>query len=269
MSQQTFEQFSQQLSRVDEAVGKIRAKIVQLNEVGKRVAESVGETEINDLQGRLDRLVIETNALGAEASNSLKELQAEIMKMPPDADQAMRKNLHASQTKKFLDVLKDYQMAQRNNRDNCRNRFARQYRIVNPNATDEDINQKLQEGGGALFTEQSLDSSNLRTKQALAQAEKRARDVERINKNILQINQLFQDMERLVKQQGETIDRIYVNTYTTQVQVEKGTGELVESVKIAQDTLKKRRLIFGILASIVIIVIIALIIYFTSLSKKN
>lgn len=89
-----------------------------------------------------------------------------------------------------------------------------------------------------MFTEQSLDSSNLRTKQALAQAEKRARDVERINKNILQINQLFQDMERLVKQQGETIDRIYVNTYTTQVQVEKGTGELVESVKIAQDTLK-------------------------------
>lgn len=65
-------------------------------------------------------------------------------------------------------------------------------------------------------------------------AEDRHRDVERIGKSILEVNQLFMELQRLVDQQGETLDRIEANVNNVAVNVETGTKELTSAIDSAK-----------------------------------
>jgi len=268
-SKGSFDFVQNEISAVDQLTGQVQEKIKQLKALEGELVRVLSEVDMNSIQSKMEKATEETNGITAEINNRLKRLQQQIAQMPPNADQAMGKNLLAAQSRKFLNTLTKYQEVQRQNRDACRDRFARQYRIVNPSATDEAITQKLQEGAsGGVFSAQALDSS--KAKQALKGAEDRAKDIQRISDHILQINQLFRDVEAMVNQQGQLIDRIEVNTYQAQVGMEKSGAHLESAVTSATAARKKRWIMFGIITTLVVVAIIVIaVVVSNNLPKKS
>lgn len=110
---------------------------------------------MKDLQASFEAITNDTNSAVSDVNNRLKNLQKKILQHPPDSEQAMWKNQHAAYSKKFLNALTEYQNVQRQNRNNFEQRFTRQYHIVNPYATEEEIQKKIREGvQGNIFAGQ-------------------------------------------------------------------------------------------------------------------
>jgi len=235
-------------------ISQVQEKTNQLKLLEGEIIRVLSDKDMNSVQVKMEAITTDTNALTAKINILLKQLGQQLASMPNTAEQAMGKNLFASQSRKFLNALTKYQEVQRRNRDACRDRFARHYRNVNPSATDEEITQKLQEGLGNLFSSQAFESS--RAKQALQSADERAKDIQRINQHILEINQLFLDVEAMVNQQGQLIDKIAIDTYQAQVHVEKSGGQLKFAVDSAASARKKRWIMCGIITAVVVIAVI-------------
>jgi len=259
----TFQTFQRETEEVEANMNLVRQRVEELDNLQKRALNAISEAETGELERQLERLTSDTNALNNDISNQLKRMQQDISRLPQDAETQMRRNLHGAQTRKFMALLTEYQNAQKRNRDACRDRFVRQYRIVNPNATEDEVQQKLEESTSQpLFSNQLLDSTrNQRARMALQQAEDRHRDVERIGRSILEVNQLFLDLQRMVDQQGEVLDRIEDNVNAATVHVETANQDLGKAVDSARAARRKRWCIFIIIIIVLIVAVVIILVY--------
>jgi len=256
-SKPSFDSVQNEISAIDNLIAQVQEKIKHLKTLEGDLARVLSESDMNVVQAKMEKTTAEANVITLEVNQRLKRLQQQVAQMPPNADQAMGKNLLSAQSRKFLNTLTAYQQVQRQNRDACRDRFARQYRIVNPGATDEEVTQKLQEGAsGGVFSSQAMDSS--RAKLALEGAQQRAQDIQRIAQHIEQINQLFADVAAMVNQQGQLIDKIEFNTYQAQGNMEKADVHLASAVNGAAAARRKRWIVFAIITVVILILIIVL-----------
>jgi syntaxin 1B/2/3 len=73
-------------------------------------------------------------------------------------------------------------------------------------------------------------------KAVLTEVQTRHDDIKRIQKTILELAQLFEDMQMMVEQQGETIDQIEDNAETTQADIEKGDQHINRAIVLARST---------------------------------
>jgi t-SNARE complex subunit (syntaxin) len=68
------------------------------------------------------------------------------------------------------------------------------------------------------------------SKQMLSDVQDRANDIERLEKNIRELHQMFLDMAELVSEQGQTIDNIEFNVNQTRDYVAETRKELPKAV---------------------------------------
>ena len=61
----------------------------------------------------------------------------------------IRENLVSTLTRKFVDVMKEYQNAQQKFKTDIKKKVKRQVQIVKPDATTEEIDTVLKSGGGS------------------------------------------------------------------------------------------------------------------------
>jgi syntaxin 1B/2/3 len=258
----TMDTFQREVDEIERNMAQVRVNIDELDKLQKRALNTISDSEASTLERQLERITAETNELNNHVSEQLKSMQAVLRQLPSDAETAMRRNLHSALTRKFMGTLTEYQNSQKRNRDACRDRFIRQYRIVNPNATQDEIESKLQgTGGQQLFSNQLLESTrSQRAKLALHEVEERHKEVERIGQSSVQVNQLFVDLQRMVDQQGETLDRIEDNVNSAAVQLEQGTTHLEKAVDSARASRRKRWCLFFLIMIILIVVIVVVLI---------
>lgn len=68
------------------------------------------------------------------------------------------------------------------------------------------------------------------------EVEKRHYDIKHIEQTIIELHQLFMDMQMMVEQQGDTLQRVEVNAETTAVQLEEGNKHLNRAILLAKST---------------------------------
>jgi hypothetical protein len=91
-----------------------------------------------------------------------------------------------------------------------REKVERQYRIVNPRATRDEIDEMFDSGNQQqeIFTQQILQGSHAAAKNALADIQERHNDIMKLETSIAELHQLFVDMSVLVESQGELLDQV-------------------------------------------------------------
>ena len=101
----------------------------------------------------IEELTRDTNAMGAQVRNQLRELDAELGAMlakDAEAEQQsaykIKRNMHATLTKKFLAQMQDYSDAQTSYKRRVEETARRQFRIVKPDATPEEVEKVLADG---------------------------------------------------------------------------------------------------------------------------
>ncbi|CAG2185701.1 syntaxin-like isoform X2 [Mytilus edulis] len=200
----------------------------------------------NKVRGKLK--VIEQNIEQEEHSNK------------SSADLRIRKTQHATLSRKFVEVMNDYNSCQIDYRERCKGRIIRQLEITGRTTTDEQLEDMLESGNPKIFT-QDIIMETQQAKQTLADIEARHNDIIKLENSIRELHDMFMDMAMLVEQQGEMIDRIEYNVEQAVDYIETAKMDTKKAVKYQSKA--RRKLIMIIVCVIVLLAIIALILGIT------
>lgn len=166
----------------------------------------------------------------------------------------MRKSMHVTLTKKFMELAQDYQSLQERYKTAYKERVERQYKIgvswregrpliraVNPQASREEMERVLEGDTSQIFANQLLSPSQLAARSALEDIQERHRDIQRLEQSIGELYQLFVDMSVLVSVQGELLNQIEFSVQQAAEHVEGGIGELNKAKDYQKSARKVRR----------------------------
>jgi t-SNARE complex subunit (syntaxin) len=218
----------------------------------------------------LDDLMMETTGLGQEVRGILKRLetsQKEYVEsqggVANSAEARIRSNLQSTLSRKFMDAMSEYNDCQQKYKGKYQEKVERQYKIVNPNATPEQLEAVRSGEGKSIFSDEILTGSAAQAKQALGELQDRHKDIIKLENSIRELHQLFMDMAVMVEQQGELLDQIEHQVAEGCEYVKKGTEELVKARTYQQSAYKKKLYIAGCCAIAITILIVWLVTQFS------
>ncbi|KNC81860.1 hypothetical protein SARC_05834, partial [Sphaeroforma arctica JP610] len=169
-------------------------------------------------------------------------------------NERVQKQQYASLSKKFLAVMTNYNTTQTISKEKYRDQAKRQYLIVNPNATDEQIEEVLEslQSGGQVFARQTLSSEHIEAQVALEEIQSRHKDLMILEKSILELHALFVDLSFLIEQQGEQVDNVEYAVGQGKDHVEVAVVELEEAVVYKKKANKKMVFFYILMVAIII-----------------
>ncbi|RMD43876.1 hypothetical protein DV735_g1209, partial [Chaetothyriales sp. CBS 134920] len=147
--------------------------------------------------------------------------------------------------------------------------LARQWRTVNPDATDAEIREAIQDSGNQQVFTQALLNSDRRGQAQRVADEVRIRNAEirKIEETMVGLNRLFQDLEAAVIQQEPAVTQIEQRGEEVTDHVAKANTELDGAVKKARAARRKKWWCLGIGVLILIIIAVVVAVLVTVLKK--
>lgn len=232
--------------------------IERIESLHKRsLAESNVENE-SAIQRQIDTLHTETRGLA-------ETLRARIKKLESTSQRDPTKHVQTQNLKRqFMSMIQKFQASEAAFQQRYQEVLKRQYRIVDPNATDEQVQAAIEdEQGGQVFS-QALMQSNRRgeARAALSEVQSRHREIQKIEQTLTELAQLFQDMEVMVAEQDVQVTNIEQNTYSAENDIEKGLDNQYGAIKKARAWRKKKWCCFILIAVVVLFCILFFAIYF-------
>ncbi|MBN3309576.1 STX1B protein, partial [Amia calva] len=170
------------------------------------------------------------------------------------ADLRIRKTQHSTLSRKFVEVMTEYNTTQSKYRDRCKDRIQRQLEITGRTTTNEELEDMLESGKLAIFTDDIKMDSQM-TKQALNEIETRHNEIIKLENSIRELHDMFVDMAMLVESQGEMIDRIEYNVEHSVDYVERAVSDTKKAVKYQSKARRKKIMI--IICCVVLGVVLA------------
>ncbi|XP_075761093.1 syntaxin-1A isoform X3 [Pelodiscus sinensis] len=170
------------------------------------------------------------------------------------ADLRIRKTQHSTLSRKFVEVMSEYNATQSDYRERCKGRIQRQLEITGRTTTSEELEDMLESGNPAIFSSGIIMDSSI-TKQALNEIETRHSEIIKLENSIRELHDMFMDMAMLVESQGEMIDRIEYNVEHSVDYVERAVSDTKKAVKYQSKARRKKIMI--IICCVVLGIVIA------------
>ncbi|KAJ3077109.1 Exocyst complex component 7 [Podochytrium sp. JEL0797] len=251
--------FFSEIETVREDIGTVKETISQIQGAHENALNVISEAQSAETTKELERLMDRANGLSSSIRNRLKAMEAANKKFAKQGgrtgDARIRVTQHGAIAKKFLDVMMEYKDIQKKYQDKYKQRMQRQYLIVKPTANEAEIEKMINDDKGPVFAQSIVhQGQKAEAKRALAEIQDRHADVQRIEKSIIELQQLFIDMSVLVAAQGEMINQIEIHVDDAIDQTEQGTAALHKAVKLQKKTRKKMCIIIGLLIAVALII---------------
>lgn len=260
----------------------VKQNIVIIKNATKRVADinqqvvlaTTSERE-HDVSGELQPILIETNKKAAQAKAFLQALRDETEKLKTDATSKqseirIRDNLVNTLTRKFVEVMKEYQNIQTKYKDDAKKKVRRQVQIVKPDATQEEIDSVIKSGSGSdeLFRQAILkgDAADAITNAYKNVADK-YQDILTLEASMAELHQMFLDFALLTEQQGELLDHIAYQVQQAADYVDDGNVNLVGAIEL-QKSIRRKQCCIIVTIFVIIGIIIAVVIATQSAKGK-
>ncbi|KAN0076988.1 t-SNARE [Tylopilus felleus] len=265
--------FYAETTSIQEFIAQFDANITAIADLHARSLNAFSEQDSLANHTRLAELTESTRAL----SNTLsKRIQA--LKIQPGGasaqDAEIRKNRITLLHGKFVETLQRYQNVEQQYRQRYRDRVERQFKIVKPDATTDEVAAVVNDTQGTsygIFLEAISSSTRYgESRQAYREAQERHQDIQRIEVTLAELAQLFNDMAILISQQDEQIASIETKAIGGEEDIRKGLGEVDMAVVHARSARRKR----WICLFITVIVILAAVgigvgVYFSQHPPKS
>ncbi|KAH6582910.1 hypothetical protein BASA50_006567 [Batrachochytrium salamandrivorans] len=262
------QEFFEELALVKDNIALVRSSIDEIKSIHDKALNNViSEQQNAQIAKELDATMDKTNRVSGEIRNKLKDIDAENKsqqkKDPSSNDVKIRISQHGVLTRNFLEVMMEYKKTQETYQDKYKDRMHRQCLVVKPNATNQEIEQMMDGEKSQMFAKQIVNTGQRQeARKALEDIQSKHKDVVKIEKSILELQQLFIDMAVLVASQGEIIDQIAVHIDNAANDTEQGTQSLAQATKLQKKSRKKMCIII-----IFIVVGVVLVVAIPSLLK--
>ncbi|KAI9494440.1 t-SNARE, partial [Zychaea mexicana] len=204
---------------------------------------SFNEQQSRQISRDLAQIKRQTQKQNFDLKDRIKALEASNAQLGNDSDaQIRRSQVTAALRKRFLETIQRYQDVERTYEQKYRQRVERQIRIVKPDATQEEVDRFIDSDDSPQVFAQSLMHAT-RTNQAravLSEVQTRHDDIKHIEKTIVELHQLFIDMQMLVEQQGETLTAAEQNADQTVGHLQQGNSMIAKAILSAKATRHKK-----------------------------
>jgi len=139
----------------------------------------------------------------------------------------------------------------------------RQYLIVNPNATEAELREVSEAGGDVQIFQQALMSADRRgqAQSTLANVRQRHDAIQQIERTMMELAEMFQDLDRMVIEQEPMIQHAEKQADDTRVHMESANVELGGAVDKARSARRKKWMCLGICLAILIVIIIVVLVW--------
>ncbi|OHE99067.1 SNARE domain-containing protein [Colletotrichum orchidophilum] len=248
LSQQEF------LQRVQYLRSEIQGLTSDVEGIAQLHQRSLGSPD-GSASYQLEQAVSATQLRNTAVKDGIKALERDLAKTQ-DVSRATKTAQLNSLKNTFKSELEKYQQIERDYQKRYRDQIARQYRIVNPEATEDEVEQATQLDWGDEGVFQTALKSN-RTGQAnsiLGNVRARHNELQRIEQTIIELAQLFQEMATLVEQQEPVVEAAEQNAQQTVENIQKGN----EEVKVANQHARRRRKLKWWCFLVVVLIILAI-----------
>ena len=139
------------------------------------------------------------------------------------------------------------QQIEREHREKAREQFERQYRIVRPDASAAEVREAEESSDQQVFSSALMQSDRRgNASQVVNSVKARHLDIQNIEKQMMELAQLFQDLETLVVQQEPAVAQIEQKGEEVNDHVSKANVELDGAVKKAAAARRKKWICLGI-----------------------
>ncbi|CAK3894615.1 transport SSO2 [Lecanosticta acicola] len=242
---------------------------------------------IDDLEGRLNELQrLQKNfTSGSGASNKdVDSLSADIMsgyrgladrvkriKSQPDARSPRNQAQVDALDRRIRKAINQYQQVESQFRKEVQEQQRRQYLIVNPNATEQEIREVTEAGGDTQIFQQALLNADRRgqAQSTLANVKQRHQAIQQIERTMIELQQLFQDLDAMVVQQEEPVMAIEQKAEETHTHLEAGNVHVGKAVDSARAARKKKWICLGIVVAIIIAIVLIVVIYLAATGRLS
>jgi len=258
-------QFYSEISSIQDDLRTFNDNVARVSDLHSRSLNNTDDAQAQKVQQQLEELVEDTSALSNMLKRRIKSLERQG---GSGRDGQIRKQQTGLVKQKFVEAIQNYQTVEQQYRTKYKQRMERQYKIVKPDASPEEVKAVVNDDQGGQIFSQALMNSNRygEARSAYREVQERHEDIKRIEKTLTELAQLFNDMSVMVEQQDETINTIEATAATVEKDMEVGLGYTDKAVVSARAARKKRWICFII--CIILLVIIAIVVAVVVLQNK-
>lgn len=239
------EDFFQDVEQIREMIDKIQANVEEVKKKHSAIlsapqSDEKTKQELEDLMADIKKTA---NRVRGKLKSIEQNIEQEEQTNKSNADLRIRKTQHSALSRKFVEVMTEYNRTQTDYRERCKGRIQRQLEITGRATTNEELEEMLEQGNSAVFT-QGIIMETQQAKQTLADIEARHADIIKLENSIRELHDMFMDMAMLVESQGEMIDRIEYHVEHAMDYVQTATQDTKKALKYQS---KARRIMLSTL----------------------
>ncbi|CAK1354005.1 unnamed protein product [Cercospora beticola] len=230
------------------------------------------ESRLGELQ-RLQRSFIssagvsnkDVDALSADIMSGYRGLADRVkrIKGQPDAGNPRNKPQVDALDRRIRKAIQSYQQTEAAFRKEVQEQQRRQYLIVKPDASEAEIREATEAGGDTQIFQQALMQSDRRgqANSTLRNVQQRHDAIQQIERTMIELQQLFQDLDAIVVQQEAAVMDIETKAEETYTHIEAGNVHLDKGVSSARAARKKKWICLGICVAIILVIVLIIVIY--------
>lgn len=217
------------------------------------------ENRLTDLQ-RLQRNFVsgtgtsnkEVDALSADIMSGYRGLADRVKRIKSQRDASSPRNRAQVEAldRRIRKAINNYQQIESQFRKEVTEQQRRQYLIVRPDASESEIREATEAGGDTQIFQQALLNADRRgqAQSTLRNVQQRHDAIQQIERTMIELQQLFQDLDAMVVEQEAPVIAIEQKAEETHTHLEAGNVHVAKAVDSARAARKKKWICLGIVS---------------------
>lgn len=228
---------------VDQAIDEIEADLQRLKGLQSRYLADTNTSSQSPLRMEVDRT-------GENIMTKYRGLVSRVknIKQQPESGNPRNAPQVGKVDRRLKTAINQYQQVEREFRKASQEQMARQYLIVRPDASDAEVREAVEDPNNQqIFSSALIQSDRRGEAQTVARnVSQRHEDIQKIERQMIELAQLFQDLEALVVQQEPAVTQIEQRGEEVTEHVAKANNELEGAVVKARAARRKKWMCLGI-----------------------
>lgn len=228
---------------IDNGILAIENNLELLEKLQQRVIDDPDSSATSKANNNLNDLSTETMDMYRNFAGRIKAI-----KQQPESGSPRNASQLGKVDRRLKTAINRYQVIDVEFRRKLEKQFTRQYKIVRPDASEDEIRDAAEDTSNQQVFSQALlqSSQSAQAKRALNAVQNRHAAIQKIESQMIELAQLFQDMEQLVVQQEAAVVNIEMKGEEVVENMDKGTQEIGTAIKSARNARKWKWWCLGI-----------------------
>jgi syntaxin 1B/2/3 len=185
------------------------------------------------------------------------------IKTLPESQEVRNRSQVDALDRRIRKAINSYQLSESEFRKDIQEQQRRQFLIVRPDATEEEIQEATGGDTGAQIFKQALMNSDRRgqAQDTLHDVRQRHSAIQQIEETMLELQQLFQDLDVIVMEQQPVVQKVEQEAVDTHEHLKQGNVQLDRAIMSARAARRKKWILLGVCVAIVLVILIITMIW--------